>query len=196
MARLTGAIEQVPSTVSAIKVDGRRAYALAREGATVELKARPVTVHRFDVLASRPGSDDGVPVLDLDVEVHCTTGTYVRALARDLGADLGVGGHLTRLRRTTVGPVGLDGAADLEAQLLADGVAFRPGPRERIAPDILSALREAILAGVMISADHRARASGRLSRGTSMGPMAPLAGDRKAREAPKTAAMAKIGHST
>ncbi|QIK68567.1 tRNA pseudouridine(55) synthase TruB [Nocardioides sp. HDW12B] len=125
-ARLTGAIEQVPSTVSAIKVDGRRAYALAREGATVELKARPVTVHRFDVLASRTGSDAGVPVLDVDVEVHCTTGTYVRALARDLGADRGVGGHLTRLRRTTVGPVGLDGAADLEAALASGELHVEP----------------------------------------------------------------------
>ncbi len=112
-APLTGAIEQVPSTVSAIKVDGRRAYALAREGAPVELRARPVTVHRFDVRATRAGTDDGVGVLDVDVEVHCTTGTYVRALARDLGAALGVGGHLTRLRRTTVGPVEVADAADL-----------------------------------------------------------------------------------
>ncbi len=125
VARLTGDIEQVPSAVSAIKVDGRRAYALVRAGATVELRARPVTVHRFDVLTHRTGTptgtddstDDGLPALDVDVEVHCTTGTYVRALARDLGADLGVGGHLTRLRRTAVGPVGLDGAADLEAAL-------------------------------------------------------------------------------
>lgn len=119
-APLTGAIEQVPSTVSAIKVDGRRAYALAREGATVELKARPVTVHRFDVLASRHAvadGDEGVGVLDVDVEVHCTTGTYVRALARDLGAALGVGGHLTRLRRTTVGPVEVSEAADLQQAL-------------------------------------------------------------------------------
>lgn len=68
-------------------------------------------------------------------------------------------------------------AVDLEAQLLADGVAFRPGPRERIAPEILSALREAILAGVMISADHRARSSGKLSRGTRLGPIAMLFGE-------------------
>jgi tRNA pseudouridine55 synthase len=114
---LTGAIEQVPSTVSAIKVDGKRAYALAREGVAVELKARPVTVHRFDVLASRHGVEEGVGVLDVDVEVHCTTGTYVRALARDLGAALGVGGHLTRLRRTTVGPVDVAEAADLALAL-------------------------------------------------------------------------------
>jgi tRNA pseudouridine55 synthase len=114
-----GAIDQVPSSVSAIKVDGRRAYALAREGRPVELAARPVTVHRLDVLEVRAGPADGVPVLDVDVEVHCSTGTYVRALARDLGVALGVGGHLTRLRRTAVGPVEVDEAADLEAAQVA-----------------------------------------------------------------------------
>jgi tRNA pseudouridine55 synthase len=114
---LVGDIEQVPSTVSAIKVDGRRAYALAREGREVALTARPVTVHRLDVLAVRPEVAEGTSVLDVDVEVHCSTGTYVRALARDLGAALGAGGHLTRLRRTAVGPVGVDEAADLGAAL-------------------------------------------------------------------------------
>lgn len=107
---LTGAIEQVPSSVSAIKVAGRRAYELARGGRTVELAARPVTVSRFDVLALRRGS----AVTDVDVEVECSSGTYVRALARDLGAALGVGGHLTALRRTRVGPFGLDLARTLE----------------------------------------------------------------------------------
>ena len=99
IAALTGAISQVPSTVSAIKIDGRRAHALVRAGETVELKPREVTVSRFDVLAMRraPG------VLDLDVVVDCTSGTYIRALARDLGAGLGVGGHLTALRRTHIG---------------------------------------------------------------------------------------------
>jgi tRNA pseudouridine55 synthase len=114
-----GDVEQVPSTVSAIKVDGRRAYALAREGREVALEARPVTVHRLDVLAVRAEVADGTPVLDVDVEVHCSTGTYVRALARDLGAALGVGGHLTRLRRTSVGPAGADQAADLSAAVEA-----------------------------------------------------------------------------
>jgi tRNA pseudouridine55 synthase len=110
---LTGAIEQVPSSVSAIKVDGRRAYARVRAGEQVELAARAVRVHRFDVRDRRVGVDAGVPVLDLDVEVSCSSGTYVRALARDLGAGLGVGGHLTALRRTAVGPYSLDGARTL-----------------------------------------------------------------------------------
>jgi len=115
IAALTGRIEQVPSTVSAIKVGGRRAYRLARGGERVTLAARPVTVSRFDLLELRRG--DGVT--DLDVLVECSTGTYVRALARDLGAALLVGGHLTALRRTRVGPFGLDGArtlAELQAQ--------------------------------------------------------------------------------
>ena len=100
IAALTGEISQVPSTVSAIKVGGRRAYELARAGEAVELKSRAVTVSRFEVLAIRrePGT------LDVDVIVDCSSGTYIRALARDLGADLGVGGHLTALRRTRIGP--------------------------------------------------------------------------------------------
>ena len=100
MAALTGEIEQVPSAVSAVKVDGRRAYARVRAGEEVTLPARRVTVSRFDILAVRRGP----PVLDVDVVVDCSSGTYVRALARDLGAALGVGGHLTVLRRTRVGP--------------------------------------------------------------------------------------------
>lgn len=110
IADLTGAIEQVPSSVSAIKVDGRRAYARARDGEEVVLAARPVTVRAFDVLARR--EVDGF--LDLDVRVSCSSGTYIRALARDLGAALGVGGHLTALRRTSVGPftVGAAGVID------------------------------------------------------------------------------------
>jgi tRNA pseudouridine55 synthase len=134
VAVLTGPIEQVPSSVSAIKVDGQRAYALVRSGEQVELKARPVTISRFDVHDVRPasvdGSDsadspDGVPALDVDVTVVCSSGTYIRALARDLGAGLGVGGHLTALRRTRVGGYALDGAStleDLEAQVERDGV--------------------------------------------------------------------------
>ena len=102
MAALTGPLLQVPSSVSAIKVDGRRAYDRVRAGETVELAARPVTVSRFEILGA-PARRDGV--IDLDVAVDCSTGTYVRSLARDLGAALGVGGHLTRLRRTVVGTV-------------------------------------------------------------------------------------------
>ncbi|AZS44464.1 tRNA pseudouridine synthase B [Microbacterium oleivorans] len=97
---LTGPMAQVPSTVSAIKVGGRRAYDLARAGVEVELKARDVVVSRFEVRGIHRG--DGV--IDVDVVVDCSSGTYIRALARDLGADLGVGGHLTALRRTCVGP--------------------------------------------------------------------------------------------
>lgn len=120
VAALTGPIQQVPSTVSAIKVDGQRAYARARAGEEFELAARPVTISCFEVgavrrhglagdvaagksLAGEVLADDGGPVVDLDVRVVCTSGTYIRALARDLGAGLGVGGHLTALRRTRVG---------------------------------------------------------------------------------------------
>ncbi|SDQ76935.1 tRNA pseudouridine(55) synthase TruB [Quadrisphaera sp. DSM 44207] len=122
VAALTGDLLQVPSSVSAVQVDGRRSYARARAGEDVVLAARPVTVRAFDVLAQRRADLDGTPVLDVDVRVEVTSGTYVRALARDLGAALGVGGHLTALRRTRVGSFGLDAAADLR-RLEADGVA-------------------------------------------------------------------------
>lgn len=97
---LTGPIEQVPSTFSAIKVDGRRAYDRARAGEEVALKARPVVIRSFDVVAIRREAG----VVDVDVRVVCSSGTYIRALARDLGDGLAVGGHLTALRRTEVGP--------------------------------------------------------------------------------------------
>ncbi|WP_426566550.1 tRNA pseudouridine(55) synthase TruB [Angustibacter sp. McL0619] len=114
VTELTGAIEQVPSSVSAIKVAGQRSYARVRAGEQVELAARAVTVHRFDVLGSRTRTDQERGVLDLDVEVDVSSGTYVRALARDLGDALGVGGHLTALRRTRVGPYALAGARTLD----------------------------------------------------------------------------------
>ncbi|GAA2572859.1 tRNA pseudouridine(55) synthase TruB [Pseudonocardia hydrocarbonoxydans] len=117
IAALTGDIAQVPSSVSAIKVDGRRAYARVRAGEEVVLAARPVTVSAFTLLARRGD--------DLDVVVECTSGTYVRALARDLGAGLGVGGHLTALRRTRVGPFDLGLARTLE-QLDADPTLSLP----------------------------------------------------------------------
>ncbi len=107
---LTGDIRQVPSAVSAIKVDGRRAYQLAREGQTVELAARPVRIDRFELMDLRRGAD----VIDIDVEVDCSSGTYIRALARDLGAALDVGGHLTSLRRTRVGHFDLSQSASLD----------------------------------------------------------------------------------
>ncbi len=110
VAGLRGDIAQVPSAVSAIKVRGKRAYQLAREGQAVELAARNVRIDRFDVLAVR--RHDGL--VDVDVEVDCSSGTYIRALARDVGATLGVGGHLTALRRTRVGRFGLDHARTLD----------------------------------------------------------------------------------
>jgi tRNA pseudouridine55 synthase len=110
IGRLTGSIEQVPSAVSAVKIDGKRAYARVRDGEQVDIPARPVHVYRFDLIGVRrePGA------IDLDVMVECSSGTYVRALARDLGAALHVGGHLTALRRTVVGPFGLAVAKTLE----------------------------------------------------------------------------------
>lgn len=114
VATLRGPIEQVPSAVSAIKVDGKRAYQLAREGQAVELPARPVRIDRFEVLAARREIDGVGGVVDVDVVVDCSSGTYIRALARDVGAALGVGGHLTALRRTRVGGFGLDQARTLD----------------------------------------------------------------------------------
>jgi tRNA pseudouridine55 synthase len=114
LAALTGDISQVPSSVSAIKVNGQRAYARVRAGEEVELAARPVRVSRFELVARRDA--------DLDVVVDCSTGTYVRALARDLGAALGCGGHLTALRRTRVGGFDLSTAADLSALIEAGSV--------------------------------------------------------------------------
>ena len=107
---LRGEISQRPSAVSAVKIGGKRAYQLAREGQQVEIAPRTVRIDRFDVLATRR---DGLFV-DVDVEVDCSSGTYIRALARDLGAGLGVGGHLTALRRTRVGGYGLDHARTLD----------------------------------------------------------------------------------
>ena len=119
VSTLTGDIEQVPSSVSAIKVNGERSYHRARAGESVDLPARPVTVSRFAIHDLRRSSVDGVPVVDVDVTVTVSSGTYVRALARDLGMALGSAGHLTALRRTRVGGFGLDRAhllADLEAR--------------------------------------------------------------------------------
>jgi len=113
VAGLTGEIEQVPPAVSAVKVDGQRAYRLTRAGAAPELTARPVTVYEFTVTETKP-----VPgragLLDVDATVRCSSGTYIRALARDLGAALGTGGHLTRLRRTRVGGYRVEDARTLE----------------------------------------------------------------------------------
>jgi tRNA pseudouridine55 synthase len=138
MTLFTGQIDQVPSSYSAIKVAGRRAYDLARSGEDVTLAARRVTVSRFEAVASPRVSGD---CLDVDVVVECTTGTYVRALARDLGEHLGVGGHLTALRRTTVGPFAVTQAIDV----FPDGITPRGVPR----PPIGDELRARTQGGVM-----------------------------------------------
>jgi tRNA pseudouridine55 synthase len=120
VAELTGEIQQVPPAISAIKVDGQRAYKLTRAGAAPELKPRPVTVYEFTVTDVRPAGD----LLDVDATVRCSSGTYIRALARDLGDKLGTGGHLTALRRTRVGGYGLDAAQTLDQ--LADRFEVMP----------------------------------------------------------------------
>ncbi|MFJ7202717.1 tRNA pseudouridine(55) synthase TruB [Streptomyces sp. NPDC098789] len=115
IAKLSGEIMQVPSKVSAIKINGVRSYKRARDGEDFEIPARPVTISSFQVYDMREAeAEDGTKVVDLVVSVVCSSGTYIRALARDLGADLGVGGHLTALRRTRVGPYKLDKARTLE----------------------------------------------------------------------------------
>ena len=151
LAGLTGQIQQVPSAVSAIKVDGVRAYKRVRDGQDVELEARPVTIHELR-LTGEPrqavvdlagaaaggvskgvetdGAEGEVQVVDLDVVVSCSSGTYVRALARDLGQSLGCGAHLTALRRTGVGPFDVGQAStliELSEQVETDAVT--PDPR-------------------------------------------------------------------
>jgi tRNA pseudouridine55 synthase len=115
LATFRGDIAQVPSAVSAIKVKGVRSYARVRKGEEVALAPRPVTIHRLDVRAVRRDGD----TVDVDIEIECSAGTYVRALARDTGAALSVGGHLVALRRTAVGGFGIDEAVPLESLLAA-----------------------------------------------------------------------------
>jgi tRNA pseudouridine55 synthase len=120
LAGQVGALQQVPSSVSAVKVEGRRSYDRVRAGEEFELAARSVTVHRIDVhRIARPAPD----LVDVDVTVACTTGTYIRAIARDVGAALGVGGHLTALRRTSSGPF-----AVAQARPVEDAAAALAGP--------------------------------------------------------------------
>ena len=184
LAALTGDIEQVPSSVSAIKVDGQRAYDLARAGETVTLAARPVTVGRLDVTGLRRPTPD---LVDVDVDVECTSGTYVRALARDAGAALGVGAHLTALRRTRVGPFELSRALTLEQ------LAERPDPITLPLPTALGltmpvrsitaleadeltygrALAPAGLVGTYGVVDPAGRAVALLERGRRAGPAGP-----------------------
>ncbi|MGV9369550.1 tRNA pseudouridine(55) synthase TruB [Micromonospora tulbaghiae] len=154
LAALTGEIDQVPSAVSAIKIDGQRAYKRVRDGETVDLPARRVTVSRLDVGAIRRDVPD---VVDVDVDVTCSSGTYIRALARDAGAALGVGGHLTALRRTAVGGFTLAEAATLD-QL------------EKRAPDVVNLPLDAAAGRFFPRRDATADETRVLSHG---GPLAP-----------------------
>ena len=165
ITELTGEIQQVPPAVSAIKVDGQRAYKLTRAGAAPELKPRPVTVYEFTVTDVRPAGDGDLT--DVDATVRCSSGTYVRALARDLGDKLGTGGHLTALCRTRVGGYGLDAAQTLDQ--LADRFEVMP-------------LAEAAAAAFPrrdLSADEARRVAhgGRLAATGIPGPMAAFAPD-------------------
>jgi tRNA pseudouridine55 synthase len=110
LAGMLGEIDQVPSAVSAVKIDGQRAYRRVRAGEEVSLAPRRVTVHRLDVLSVTHDAH----VIDVEVDVECSSGTYIRAIARDLGAALGVGGHLTALRRTAVGGLTIADALSLD----------------------------------------------------------------------------------
>ena len=114
LAKLTGEISQTPSAVSAIKVDGRRAYDLVREGKEVSLSSRQVTVSKFE--RTSPISNQG-KCIDFDVMVDCSSGTYIRALARDIGSNLGVGGHLTMLRRTKIDGFDVEQASALDGEI-------------------------------------------------------------------------------
>ena len=149
---LTGEIEQVPSAVSAIKVGGERAYKRARRGEDVQLAPRRVRVERFDVVARRGD--------EIDVRVSCSTGTYVRALARDVGATLGVGAHLTALRRTRVGTFTLEQAATLE----------------RLAGDLCVVPLSRAVADAFPRVDVSADDARRLGFGQRVDPVGPLGG--------------------
>jgi tRNA pseudouridine55 synthase len=124
LAAQTGPLQQVPSSVSAVKVGGRRSYERVRAGEAVELAPRAVTVHALEVHALRRPTPD---LIDADVTVTCTAGTYIRAIARDAGAALGVGGHLTALRRTASGPFDLAAAAPVEEAAAALAAGGGPG---------------------------------------------------------------------
>jgi tRNA pseudouridine55 synthase len=151
LAAQVGALQQVPSSVSAVKVDGKRSYDRVRAGEEFELAARSVTVHRIDVhRIERPTPD----LVDVDVTVSCSTGTYVRAIARDVGAALGVGGHLTVLRRTSSGPFGAadarpveDAAAALAGPGTGPGVVSLAGAARRVFPVRELTAEEAVAVG-------------------------------------------------
>ena len=165
-AALTGEIRQVPPAVSAIKVGGRRAYQLAREGRAPDLPARAVTVYEFTIGDPRPAGPAGL--LDVTAAVRCSSGTYVRALARDLGESLGVGGHLTMLRRTRVGPYDLSQASGLDE--LAAGLRVIP-----LAQAAAAAFPVRQLTGA--EADSLSHGASLSPAGAGPGPVAALAPD-------------------
>ncbi|MGL5909452.1 MAG: tRNA pseudouridine synthase B, partial [Phycicoccus sp.] len=167
-ARLTGDLEQVPSAVSAIKVDGRRAYHRVRAGEDVELPARPVTVSRFDIRSVREADAVGTPVLDVDVAVEVSSGTYVRALARDLGAALGTAGHLTALRRTRVGAFLVTDAHRLEE------LAARPAGAMPVVP-LVDAARAVFPVREVDEAQARALSMGQRLASAESGRIGPVA---------------------
>ncbi len=165
-ASLTGEIQQVPPAASAVKVGGKRAYRLAREGRPPVLDARAVTVHEFTISDPRPAGPDG-GLLDVTAAVRCSSGTYVRALARDLGESLGVGGHLAMLRRTRVGPYRLGDARTME-ELAAD-LRVMPLAEAATAAFPVRSLTEAETRGLSHGAS--------LNAAGSAGPVAALAPD-------------------
>lgn len=154
MANLTGDVLQVPSSVSALKVEGRRAYDLVREGREVALDARPIRVDVFEAVGGpRFAEAGGTPVLDLDVRVVCGAGTYVRALARDLGEALGFGAHLTSLRRTRVGP--WDVGEAMRVRECADAVEAGGQMPVRTLADLCRAMFPALEVGAEAARDLR-----------------------------------------
>ncbi len=167
LAGFTGQISQVPPRISAIKVDGQRAYRLTRSGAAPELAARPVTITRLELLATRQA---GEHLLDVDVAVTCSSGTYIRAIARDLGASLGTGGHLAALRRTRVGSYQVADARTLdqlaekfEVIPLADAAAATFPRLDLSADEARQAAHGGRLAQVAASRIRPAQASGTIA---------------------------------
>jgi tRNA pseudouridine55 synthase len=168
IAALTGDISQQPSAVSAIKVGGVRAYARVRAGEEVDLPARPVTVSAFELLQSTPVAG----FLDLTVRVECSSGTYIRALARDLGAGLGVGGHLTSLRRSRIGPFRIEEASPLDQLDVASALIGPAAAASRILGRLDLTEQQAIDLG------HGKRIDGDAVQGRSQaGPIAAIAPD-------------------
>jgi tRNA pseudouridine55 synthase len=160
-AAFRGEILQVPPMVSALKVGGRRLHELAREGIEVEREARPVTVHRLEVRAAPPRVPDPEGLggdLAFEIEVECSAGTYIRTLAADIGTSLGGGAHLHRLRRTAVGPFGLDDSCALEAlgpdRLLPLSAAVRHLDRVEVGPEVAAAVATGkVLADASLGSD-------------------------------------------